>query len=276
MNNTLAVCKRELKSYFLTPVGYVVVGMITLISGIAFTASFLMYSDMSQAPSNYGYTTIPDFEETLLSPFLVFTGILIMFLSPLITMKLFAEEKNRGTIELLLTLPLRDREIIFGKFLAAMAMVGVVLIFVSVDMAIVAWFVDVETMVLVFGIVTVLLMSMAFVALGLFVSSVTRNQITSGTITFGINLLLYVAGYFSEDLPNTNPAPEGLPEIARGFIGLGYATLRGLLQELSLDRHAREMAQGIVAPADVVYYLLVTAFFLFLTFRALESRTWRG
>lgn len=276
MRNTWAVCKREFASYFQTPVGYVVVGMITLIAGIGFTASFLTYSDMSQAPQNYGYGTVPDFEETLLSPFLVFCGMLIMFLSPLITMRLLAEEKNRGTIELLLTLPLRDREIIFGKYIAALGMIGLILLLLGVEMAIVAWFVDIEWVVLAFGLVTVLLMAMAFLSIGLFVSSVTRNQITSGSITFGAFLLLYVGGHFADNLPEGNPAPETLPGFLQSGIGLFYSVFRGLANELALDRHARDMAQGIVAPADVVYYLLVTAFFLFLTFRALESRHWRG
>jgi len=276
MRNTWAVCKREFASYFYTPVGYVVVGMVTLIAGIGFTASFLTYSDMSQAPQSYGYGMVPDFEETLLSPFLVFCAMLIMFLSPLITMRLFAEERHRGTIELLLTLPLQDREIIFGKFAAALGMVLLILLLLGVEMAIVAWFVEIEWIVLIFGLFTVLLMSMAFLSIGLFVSSVTRNQITSGAITFGVCLLLYVAGRFAEDLPEGNPAPENLPAFLYGLIGGGYGVLRGFANELSLDKHARDMAQGFVAPADVLYYVLVTAFFLFLTFRALESRHWRG
>jgi len=276
MRNTWAVCKREFASYFYTPVGYVVVGMVTLIAGIGFTASFLTYSDMSQAPHNYGYGSVPDFEETLLSPFLVFCGMLLMFVSPLITMRLLAEERNRGTIELLLTLPLRDREIIFGKFAAAVGMICLILLLLGVEMAIVAWFVDIEWIVLIFGLFTVLLMSMAFLSIGLFVSSITRNQITSGAITFGVCLLLYVAGRFAEDLPVENPAPENVPGFLATLIGGAYGVFRGFANELSLDRHAREMAQGFVAPADVLYYILVTAFFLFLTFRALESRHWRG
>ena len=85
MRNTWAVCKREFASYFLTPVGYVVSGMVAAIAGLGFTVSFLSYATMSQSPSTYGFNTVPDFEETLLSPFLVFCGMLIMFLSPLLT-----------------------------------------------------------------------------------------------------------------------------------------------------------------------------------------------
>ena len=276
MSTTWAVCKREFKSFFLTPIGYVVVGMVAVISGMAFATSFLTYVRMSQAPGQYAYATVPDFEETLLSPFLVFCGMLIMFLSPLITMRLLAEEKHRGTIELLLTYPLRDRAIVFGKYLAAMAMVLVMMLIIGVDLVVVAVLVEVEPAVLLFGLVTVFLMSAAFMSLGLFVSSVTRNQITSGTISFGIFMILYIVGNLGEDLSAENPAPGTWPELLRTIVGFVYRAFRGLLMEMPLDAHAKEMAQGIFAPKDVAYYILFAAFFLFLTFRSLESRNWRA
>lgn len=276
MRNTWAVCKREFKSYFLTPIGYVVVGMVAAISGLAFTASLLTYAKVSQAPAQYAYATVPDFEELLLSPFLVFCGILIMFLSPLITMRLLAEERHRGTIELLLTYPLRDREIIFGKFLAAMGMVLVMMLVVGVDLLIVAQLVAIEPAVLFFGMLTVLLMGAAFISLGLFVSSVSRNQITSGTTTFGLTMLLYISGSLGDNLPAANPAPATWPASLQAPIGALYGVFRGLVMELAIDAHAKEMAQGILQPKDVAYYVLFSVFFLFLTFRALESRHWRG
>jgi len=276
MRNTWAVCKREFKSFFLTPVGYVVVGMFALIAGMGFWASFADYAAMSQAPAEYAYSSIPDFEETLLSPYLVFCGMLIMFLTPLITMRLLAEERNHGTIEMLLTLPLRDRDIIFGKYLAALGMVLVIMLLLGVDLGIIYYYVDIEAPVLLFGLLTVFLMSAAFISLGLFISSVTRNQITSGTITLGLYLLFYITGSVSEDLPNTNPVPPNWPEFLRESIGFVYAMFRYLLIETALDTHAKDMALGVVAPKDIAYYILFSAFFLFLTFRALESRHWRG
>jgi ABC-2 type transport system permease protein len=276
MSHTWAVCKREFSGYFLTPVGYVVVGMVAVISGLAFTISFLTYVKISQAPAQYAYATVPDFEETLLSPFLVFCGVLIMFLSPLITMRLMAEEKHRGTIELLLTYPLRDRDIIFGKYLAALGMLLLMMAIIAVDLAVVRQFVAVEPPVLAFGVLAVFLMGAAVVSLGLFVSTVTRNQITSGTITFGICLILYIAGNMGEDLPEANPTPGAWPEALRAPIGLMYGVFRRLVLEMPLDAHAKDMALGIVEPTDIAYYVLFSAFFLFLTFRALESRNWRG
>lgn len=276
MRNTWAVCRREFAGYFLSPIGYVAVGLFALITGLAFTFSLFSYAQISQSPAAYDFSSVPDFEESLLSPYLVFCGMVIMFLAPLLTMRLLAEEKNRGTIELLLTFPLRDRDIIFGKYLASLGMLVVMMLVIGVHLVLVSRHVPVEPAVLVFGLLTVFLMGGAFLSLGLFVSSVTRTQITSGTITFGVNLLLYILGTMGEGLPEESPAPGHWPGILQDSLGFLYSVFRNVVLELPLDAHAREMAQGIAAPADIAYYVLFSAFFLFLTFRALESRHWRA
>lgn len=276
MRNVWAVCKREFASYFVTPIGYVVVGVFAAILGLGFSASFLFYAKISVNPSEYAYSGVPDFEETLLSPFLVFAGLLIMFIGPLVTMRLLSEEKNRGTMELLLTHPLRDREIIFGKYLAALGMLVIMMAVLSVHLLIISYYVDVEAPVLGFGLLTVFLMGAAFLALGLFVSSLASSQVTAGTMTFGLWFVLYILGSFGENLPKENPAPESWADGVRALIGAGYGIFSKLIQQLPLDVHAREMAKGIVAPKDIVYYILFSAFFLFLTFRSLESRKWRA
>jgi len=276
MRNAWAVCKREFLSYFVTPVGYVVVGTFAVISGLGFVASFLFYAKVTENPSAYAYPGVPDFEETLLSPFLVFCGMLIMFMGPLITMRLLAEERNRGTMELLLTHPLRDREIIFGKYCAALGMLCVLMVVVVVHLCIVGYYVDVERAVLGFGLLTVFLMGAAFLSMGLFVSAMTSNQITAATMTFGLWFVSYILGSFGENLPEENPTPEAWAEWARNAVGVAYDLFRELVQQLPLDVHAREMAQGVVEPKDIAYYVLFAAFFLFLTFRALDSRKWRA
>ena len=273
---TWAIAKREFKSYFLTPIGYVVVGMIALIAGMAFSVSFLTHADITQNPSAYAYTSVPDFEETFLSPYLVFCGTLIMFLTPLITMRLLAEERHRGTIEFLLTQPVRDRDIIFGKYLAALGMLGTMLLVVGVNLALMGYFVAVEPPVLLFGLLTVFLMGAACISLGLFVSAITKTQIMSGTITFGITLCLFILGNLGEDMPKSVAAVAEWPDEIRQVVEFFYAIVRGLIVELPIDAHAREMALGIVTPVDIAYYVLFSAFFIFLTFRALESRNWRG
>jgi ABC-2 type transport system permease protein len=276
MRNTWAVCKREFSSYFVTPVGYVVVGIFAAVTGIGFAASFLFYSKVSMNPSAYAYSNVPDFEETLLGPFLVFCGLLVMFIAPLVTMRLLAEERNRGTMELLLTQPLRDREIVFGKYFASLGMLLVMLAVIGIDLIIMAFYVNVEPTVLIFGLISVFLMGAAFLSLGLFVSAMTNNQITAGTLTFGLSLVLYVVGSFAGDLPKKNPSPESWGPALRALAGTFYNFFRNLAQQLAFDGHAKEMTQGVLRPEDIAYYLLVAAFFLFLTFRALESRKWRA
>lgn len=276
MRRMWAVCKREFASYFTTPVGYVVVGAFAAISGLGFCSTFLFYAKVTTNPSAYSYSTVPDFEETFLSPFLVFCGILVMFLGPLLTMRLLAEERNRGTMELLLTHPLRDRDILFGKFLAALGMLLVMLLVVVVHLGLTARYVSVEPAVLVFGLTTVFLMGMAYLSMGMFVSAMSANQVTAGTMAFALSLVSYILGSLGEHLPKKNPAPEAWAAGVREVIGFGYDLFRRFVNELPLDVHAKQMAQGILAPKDIVYYLLVTAFFLFLTFRALESRKWRA
>ncbi|MDX9973248.1 MAG: ABC transporter permease subunit [FCB group bacterium] len=277
MRGAWAVCKREFSSYFTTPVGYVVLATFAVVTGLGFTGSFITYARISKAPSAYGeYVGVPDFEESFLSPFLVFCGLMLMFIGPLVTMRLLAEERNRGTAELLFTHPLRDRDIIFGKYLAALGMVLVLIGVIAVQMGIVSYYADVEPAVLVLGLAAVFLMGAAFCSLGLFVSSLTRNQVTAGTLTFGLWFVLYVLGTFGQDMSDKNPAPATWPEGIQNAVGWGYGIFRQLVQQLPLDSHAKEMAQGVLAPKDIIYYAVFIAFFLFLTFRALDARKWRA
>ena len=170
MSAMLAVAKRELRAFFTTPIGYIVLGAYALISGLGFTASFLFYARMTQSPSNYGYSAVPDFEENFLSPFLVYCGLLFMFIGPLLTMRLFAEERNQGTIELLFTHPLRDRDIIGGKFFAGLVLVGLMVLNLSVYVFLIYRYTDVEVAVLLLGLLSVLLMGAAILSVGVFVS----------------------------------------------------------------------------------------------------------
>jgi ABC-2 type transport system permease protein len=236
----------------------------------------LSYCLISQSPSLYGHQSIPDFEEWFLSPFLVFSGTLVMFIGPLVTMRLLAEERHRGTMELLLTHPLRDRDIIGGKYLASLGMLIALMAVLGVYLVVVNYFVRVEPAVLVFGLASVFLMGAAFMSLGLFVSAMCGTQITAGTVTFGLFFVFFILGTQAGDLSPDNPAPAQWPESARAIVGSVYDAFRALAQELPLDAHAKDMTQGIVQPYDIAYYVLFAAFFLFLTFRVLESRKWRA
>ncbi len=275
MSSMLAIAKRELRAFFTTPIGYIVVGGYALISGLGFTASFLFYARMTQSPSNYGYSAVPNLEESFLSPFLVYCGLLFMFIGPLLTMRLFAEERNQGTIELLFTHPLRDRDIIGGKFLAGLALVGLMVLNLGVYVFLIYRYTGVEVSVLALGLLSVMLMGAAILSVGVFVSSLCSNQITAALLTFSTLFLMFILGYFGGELPEENPAPAAWPEESRAAAGTFYTAFRTIAKQLPVESHAADLAQGIFNPADVVYYVFFVALFLFLTFRALESRRWR-
>lgn len=275
MSRIWFIAKREFKSFFLTPSGYVLLGLIAFLSGVAFILSFLTYVQVSQSPFQYGYTSVPDFEETFLSPYFVFCGILIMFLSPLVTMRLLSEEYSRGTMELLLTYPLTDRDIIFGKFGSALAVLLLAVVLIAINVALLLPYTAVEWVVLVFGLFSVFLMGMAVLSIGLFISSLIKSPITAGLVSFGTYLIIFIVGNVAEKFPVKNPVPETFPTPIKSLIGNIYLLVRAILLEVPLDNHAKNMALGIFEPKDIAYYLLCTAFFIFLTFRSLESRNWR-
>lgn len=275
MRSAWAVCARELRGFFTTPIGYVILGAYALISGLGFTTSFLFYAIMTQSPSNYDFTAVPDFEETFLSPYLVYCGLILMFIGPLITMRLLAEERNQGTIELLFTHPLRDRHIVAGKYMAAVLLVLSMVSILVVYVALMYRYTQVEAAVLGLGLVAVFLMGAAFVSLGLFISALCKNQITAATMTFGAFFVIFILGFFGDNLPETSPAPAGWPQEVQSAVGTVYQVFRTFVIEMPVEAHARDLAQGILAPADLLYYFLFITFFLFLTFRALEARRWR-
>ncbi len=276
MSRAWAVTKRELRAYFTTPIGYIVLGLYALVAGLGFTAQFLFYAVMTESPMNYEYAAVPNFEETFLSPYLTYCGLIFMFIVPMLTMRLFAEERNLGTIELLFTHPLHDRDIVFGKFGAGLVLVLSMVALLIVEVLLVYRYTQVEAAVLALGLVSVSLMGAAFLSVGLFISVLCRNQTTAAISTFGVFFLFFIAGYFGGELPEENPAPAGWPADYRAIAGVLYLAARSAATKLPIEAHAKELAEGILQPADLLYYVLFCAFFLFLTFRAIEARRWRA
>jgi ABC-2 type transport system permease protein len=205
---------------------------------------------------------------------LLYCGILVMFLTPLITMRLFAEERHRGTIEQLYTLPVRDWEMVAGKYGAAIGMVLALMAVIGVDLLVVAAYTTMEPLILAAGLVSVLLMGVAFMALGLFISALTRNQMTAATLTFGILLGLFFVSDRVGKMPEANAASAS-NDITRAAYA-AYNAGREAVSRLAADAHVKDLALGVVKPQDVAFYLLFAALFLFLTLRVLEARFWRS
>lgn len=256
MRRAWAVYKRELSAYYVSPIAYVVTAVFLAICGYFFyslTAFFHMVS--FQAAQNPMMAGRLNPTEGIIRPLFSNAGVISLFVVPLITMRLFAEEKKQGTIELLFTYPVTDLQALTGKFGAAFtvyaAMLGATVAFPTF----LALVTDLETGPLLAGYLGLALLGAAFIAIGCLASSMTENQIIAAVVTFGLLLLLWVIGWSAD--------------VANGALGK-------LLAYLSLIEHLEGFSKGVIETKSVVYYLSVTVAGLFLTLRVLESKRWRG
>jgi gliding motility-associated transport system permease protein len=252
----LPVFKKEMWLYGGSPAAYVVFTFFLLISGWFFSQLFLFYSDASmrsfmqpQFGQNLNVT------ENVMRPLFTNMSVVLLFFIPMLTMRLFAEEKKSGTMELLLTYPVRDGEILAGKFLAAGGLYVLLLALTLVYPGLVAYFTRVEWGPILTGYLGLLLTGATFLAIGLLISSLTENQIVAGFGTFGVLLLFWVIGWGSES---------------------AGGNLRTVLQYLSITEHMDTFSRGLIDTKDLVYYVSAIALALFLTVRSLESKRWRG
>ncbi|HVN63830.1 MAG TPA: ABC transporter permease subunit [Candidatus Binataceae bacterium] len=257
MKNSLIIARKELAAYFVQPVAYVVLTVFLMMGGFFF---FPLLRAFDIRLTMFGQMRDPDLLEHLnlndlvIAPLLHNLSIVLVLLVPAITMRSFAEEKRTGTYELLLTAPIRTGEIVAGKFLAAAAfsliMVGLAGVFPLILMA----FGDPEVGVMMSGYFGLALLAVSFVAVGLFTSSLTQNQIVAAISCFGSLLILFVISW---------PVQTG---------GTRFA---GLLRYLSLPNHFSPMVAGIIDTRDVVYFASLILVALFLTQRSVESARWR-
>lgn len=252
----LPVFKKELRLFFGSAVAYVVFTFFLLISGWFFSQIFLFYSDASmrsfmqpQFGQNLNVT------ENVMRPLFTNMGVVLLFFMPMLTMRLFAEEKKSGTMELLLSYPVRDGEILAGKFLAAAALYVLLLALTLLYPGLVAYFTRVEWGPILTGYLGLVLLGGTFLAVGLLISSLTENQIVAGFGTFGVLLLFWVIGWGAES---------------------ATGNLRTVLQYLSVTEHIDGFSRGLIDTKDLVYYGSAIVLALFLSLRSLESKRWRG
>ena len=236
MKNAWAIARREVGAYFVSPIAYVVTAAFLFITGILFER-ILFYS--REATLRYLFQN------------LVF---LLIFVAPFLSMRLLAEEQRSGTLELLLTSPVRDWEVVLGKFLAVLALFGVMVALTLLYPLILLVFGDPDVGPILSGYLGVLLVGSSALAIGVFTSSLSQNQIVSAVLSIGILLFLWLAGPFAQAF--------GPP-------------ISTFLNYLSLLDHFPDLAKGVVDSKDVVYYLSVTAAGLFLATRSLEARRWK-
>jgi ABC-2 type transport system permease protein len=255
VKNILIICRKELKSYFASPIAYLLMAFFGLIFGFAFftaTRDFVRFSFQSQM---MGRGMPMNVNEQVIRPLLGFAGTIALFLVPMVTMRLFAEEKRTGTIELLLTSPVRDIEIIIGKWLGAMLLYLCVLAMSIVNVALLfAWGTPDLKPVLV-GYLGLILQGGTLLAIGAFISTTTRNQIIAGGVTFFVCLLLWLLSWFT---------------------AFDSGALSQVVNYLSIVTHMENFSKGVLDLKDVVFYLSMIFFGLFITSRSMESLRWRA
>lgn len=237
MRNVVAVARRELRAYFDSPIAYIVLVAFLAVAGwMYFSTLFLLdRADMR-----------PFFSPSPFSP-----SMLIVILAPAITMRLLAEERKSGTIELLLTMPLRDGEIVLGKFLAAFGLMAVGLLLTLAYPITVAWLGELDWGPVVAGYVGMLLFSASLLAIGVLCSAMTENQIVAFIVAFLISAVLYYVYWLQFFVP---------------------PLLSPFVEFLSVSFHLDNLARGVIDSRDVFFYLSLTAAALLLATRTLGRR----
>ena len=255
MNNIWAIAKRELKTYFSSPIFYVVTVVFLVLTGFFFASAVSWFSQQSiqlaQNPQYYQYVNI---NQMVFTPLFHNMSIILLLMLPLLTMRLFAEEKKIGTEELLFTSPLSVNQIILGKYLAALGVLAIMLILTMLPAALTFLWGNPELPQFLNGYLGLFLMGAAFIAVGLFFSSLTENQIVSAMLTFGALLLFWILNWASYSM-------TGL--------------WKGVLNYLSIFQHFDDMTRGILDTKDVAYYLSFAFVGIFLTHSVIQSRRWR-
>jgi ABC-2 type transport system permease protein len=238
MRNVWTIFKREMRSYFVSPIAYIIGGLFLILAGLFFVLPFF-FGQPDASLRNW------------MSSIVVF----LLFMAPMFTMRLLAEEKQSGTIELLLTAPVRDWEVVLGKFFAAVGLWLAILLVTVTYPIILKVFGDPDIIPILTGYLALILLGSTMLAVGVLGSSLSPNQIVAVATTFVLLLLLYVA-QFLQNVAGTS------------------SVIGSIFQYLSLQSHMDDLMKGVVDSKDIVYYLSVIIGCLFISTRLIEARRW--
>ena len=255
MKNIWTITKKELKSFLYSPIAYILTSFFLLVSGFFFYNILAWANDqtMRMMQSGYGMNRI-NINQMLFEPFFNNMTIILMFLLPMLTMRLFADEKKMRTEELLLTSPLRLSAIIIGKYLAALIIYAIILLLTATYAVFVFVFGNPELAPLLTAYLGLFLLGAVFIAIGLFASALTENQVIAAVISFSSIILIWVISWVGES---------------------GPGAWRGILTYLSFFSHFKNMVSGVIDTQDIVYYLTFIFLGLYLTRSVFEFRKWR-
>lgn len=257
MKNAFTIAGKELRSYFVSPIAYVVLTGFLLLGGWFFfnlLARFNFLLSIYSAMRNPEAQTRLNLNDFVIAPLLHNLSVVLVILVPVITMRSFAEEKRSGTYELLMTSPLSITEVVAGKFLGGLGFVLVMLGLTGIYPLILLLYGNPELGIIAAGYLGLLLLATAFLTVGLLTSSFTENQIIAAVSCLVLLLLLYVISW---------PAETAGP------------VLGAALKYVSLTEHFGEMVKGIIDTKDLMYFGSVILLALFLTQRSVESVRWR-
>lgn len=255
MKNIWAITKKEIKSYFTSPIAYVAITVFLVLVGFFFYSLIWWFNSQSmQLSRNPAYFQQLNINQMVYSPLFHNISIILLLMLPLLTMRLFSEEKKIGTDELLFTSPISVNQIILGKYLASLFVLAVMLLLTGILSVFTFAYGNPELTPLLSGYLGLFLMGAAFIAVGIFFSSLTENQIVSAILTFGALLLFWILNWASYS--------------AGGM-------WKDVLNYLSFFQHFDGLTRGILDTTDVVYYLSFAFFGLFLTHSVIQSRRWR-
>ncbi len=255
MRNVLIVVRKEMYSYFVSPIAYALMAFFALIAGYFFYIATAIFVQRGMESAMMGRGMPMNVNEWVIRPVLSNVSVIGLFLIPMITMRLFAEEKRSGTIELLATSPVRDFEIILGKWIAAVLMYAAIIGIALINMLILFGFGRPDWRPMLVGYLGLLLQGGCLLALGTFISALTRSQIVAGVATFAVSLLLWVIDWVS---------------------AYDTSAWAKVLAYTSVLTHFEPFSKGVIDTKDIVYYATMIFLGLFLTSRAMESIRWRA
>jgi ABC-2 type transport system permease protein len=255
MRNIWTICRKELRIYFVSFIAYLLLTMFALIFGFFFWNALAYFVVAGMEMQMRGETMPMNVNEQIIRPLLSNVSVVGLFFIPMITMRLFAEEKRSGTIELLATSPVRDIEIILGKWFAAVILYACMLLATALNFGFLFLYGNPDWKPLAIGYLGLFLQGGLLLALGTFISTLTKNQVIAGAATFGICLLLWVI------------------EWVTGYESATWATV---LAYFSVITHFDSFARGVIDSKDLVFYLTGIFLGLFATARSMESLRWRS
>lgn len=255
MKSAWIIAKKELKTFLYSPIAYILAAFFLLISGFFFYNILAWANEQTMRMMQSGYPAeYININQMLFQPFFSNMTIVLMFLLPLLTMRLFADEKKMRTEELLLTSPLRLSSIILGKYLAALIVYGGILLLTATYAVFVFIHGNPDPAPLLTAYLGLFLLGAVFIAIGLFASALTENQVIAAAISFSAILLIWVLSWIGEG---------------------GPGAWRPILAYLSFFTHFKNMVTGVIDTQDIVYFLSFIFLGLYLTRAVFEFRKWR-